>query len=58
MKTVCYIPGLQRSILTTKIPVEYFFLPATFGVGLLLLDEGRKYCVRTYPEGFFARIAW
>ncbi|KAH7119956.1 hypothetical protein B0J11DRAFT_72809 [Dendryphion nanum] len=54
----CYIPSLQRTILTTQVPVEYWFLPAAFGLGLLILDEGRKYMVRTYPKGIFARIAW
>lgn len=57
-KTVCYIPGLQRSIGTTSVPVEHFFLPVAFGLGLLLLDEGRKYWVRRWPKGFIARIAW
>ncbi|KAF2022309.1 calcium ATPase [Aaosphaeria arxii CBS 175.79] len=54
----CYIPSLQKSILTTQVPVEYWFLPAAFGLGLLILDEARKYAVRTWPKGFFARIAW
>ncbi|OJJ42424.1 hypothetical protein ASPZODRAFT_20541 [Penicilliopsis zonata CBS 506.65] len=53
----CYIPGLQKSIDTTSIPAEHFFLPVAFGVGLLFFDEGRKYCVR-HGHGFFARIAW
>lgn len=54
----CYIPGLQRVIGSSQIPVEYFFLPMAFGFGLLLLDEGRKYCVRRYPTGFLAKCAW
>ncbi|CAO2657571.1 Nn.00g036970.m01.CDS01 [Neocucurbitaria sp. VM-36] len=54
----CYIPSLQRTIGTREIPVEYWFLPATFGLGLLMLDEARKYCVRTWPNGVLARIAW
>lgn len=53
-----YIPGLQNTLGTSNVPVEYFFLPAAFGVGLLLLDEGRKWCVRTWPQGVLARIAW
>jgi sodium/potassium-transporting ATPase subunit alpha len=55
---VLYIPGLQSSILTTRVPVEHWFLPAAFGLGLLILDEGRKYVVRTYPKSFLAKIAW
>lgn len=54
----CYIPSLQRTIATTQVSVEYWFLPAAFGLGLLMLDEGRKYAVRTWPKGFFAKIAW
>jgi sodium/potassium-transporting ATPase subunit alpha len=54
----CYIPGLQNTIDTREIPVEYWFLPAAFGIGLLSLDEARKYCVRTWPKGFLAKIAW
>ncbi|KAH4073607.1 hypothetical protein HBI81_060200 [Parastagonospora nodorum] len=54
----CYIPSLQETIGTREVPVEYWFLPAAFGLGLLMLDEGRKYCVRTWPNGLLARIAW
>ncbi|EMD89795.1 hypothetical protein COCC4DRAFT_124864 [Bipolaris maydis ATCC 48331] len=53
-----YIPSLQRVISTTTVPVEHWFLPAAFGAGLLLLDEARKYCVRNWPNGFLAKIAW
>ncbi|KKK25632.1 hypothetical protein ARAM_003675 [Aspergillus rambellii] len=54
----CYIPQLHDSIATTTIPVEHFFLPIAFGLGLLILDETRKYCVRRWPHGVLARIAW
>ncbi|KAF5850735.1 hypothetical protein GGP41_010437 [Bipolaris sorokiniana] len=53
-----YIPSLQNVIGTTTVPVEHWFLPAAFGAGLLLLDEARKYCVRNWPNGFLAKIAW
>ncbi|XP_014557492.1 hypothetical protein COCVIDRAFT_96915 [Bipolaris victoriae FI3] len=53
-----YIPSLQNVIGTTTVPVEHWFLPAAFGTGLLLLDEARKYCVRNWPNGFLAKIAW
>ena len=29
-----------------------------FAIYIVLLDEGRKYCVRTYPKGILAKIAW
>ncbi|OLL24431.1 Sodium/potassium-transporting ATPase subunit alpha-A [Neolecta irregularis DAH-3] len=54
----CYIPTFQNVIGSTKIPVEHFFLPVGFGMGLLCIDEARKLAVRTWPEGFLARIAW
>ncbi|KAH6620011.1 hypothetical protein C7974DRAFT_457820 [Boeremia exigua] len=54
----CYIPGLQNTIDTRQVPVEHWFLPAAFGFGLLMLDEARKYCVRRWPRGLLARIAW
>ncbi|KAL4893613.1 hypothetical protein BDV59DRAFT_193080 [Aspergillus ambiguus] len=54
----CYIPGLQNSIGTTTIPAENFFLPVAFGLGLLILDEGRKYCIRRWPKSFIAKVAW
>ena len=54
----CYIPALQRVIDTRTVSVEHWFLPAAFGMGLLLLDETRKYCVRTWPNGLLAKIAW
>jgi len=41
-----------------KVPVEHWFIPMTFGIGLLSLDELRKMLVRKYPNGFFAKIAW
>ncbi|KAJ9606781.1 hypothetical protein H2200_008790 [Cladophialophora chaetospira] len=41
-----------------KVPVEHWFIPMTFGIGLLSLDELRKMLVRKYPHGFFAKIAW
>lgn len=53
-----YIPSLQKTIGTREISVEHWFLPAAFGIGILLLDEARKYCVRTWPEGLLAKIAW
>jgi sodium/potassium-transporting ATPase subunit alpha len=53
-----YIPSLQRVLLTTSVPVEFWFIPAGFGVGLMLLDEGRRFAVRRWSQGFFAKIAW
>ncbi|KAF2197868.1 calcium ATPase [Delitschia confertaspora ATCC 74209] len=54
----CYIPSIQTTIGTTAVPVEYFFLPAAFGLGLLGLDEGRKFMVRKWPKSWIGRVAW
>ena len=54
----CYIPPPQNTIDTRQVPVEYWFLPAAFGLGPLILGEYRKYCVRTWPDGSLAKIAW
>ncbi|KAF2738493.1 calcium ATPase [Polyplosphaeria fusca] len=54
----CYTPAVQRTIGTSQVPVEHWLLPAAFGVGILVLDEGRKYVVRTWPKGVLARMAW
>ncbi|KAK2807063.1 hypothetical protein FQN51_004677 [Onygenales sp. PD_10] len=53
-----YIPGIQDTVATATVPAEYFFLPVAFGLGLLLLDESRKYCVRRWPKGLLAKLAW
>lgn len=50
----------STSLLTRHqgVPVEYIFLPFAFALGILFLDETRKYFVHKYPKGFLARIAW
>lgn len=53
-----YIPAIQKVFLTADIPAYLFFLPAAYGIGILLLDESRKYFVRRHPKSFLARIAW
>jgi sodium/potassium-transporting ATPase subunit alpha len=53
-----YVPAIQNVLSTSKVPVEHYFLPMAFGIGILLLDEGRKYCVRKWPKGLLARAAW
>jgi sodium/potassium-transporting ATPase subunit alpha len=53
-----YVPKLQKVLGQLPIPAEYWFLPMSFGIAILLLDEGRKFCVRSYPRSYIARIAW
>lgn len=53
-----YVPRLQEVLDTTAVPVEYWFLPMTYGLAILLLDEGRKFAVRKWPKGLLAKFAW
>ncbi|KAF8512193.1 sodium-potassium ATPase [Gautieria morchelliformis] len=53
-----YVPFFQNAFLTRGIPAEHYFIPMTFGVVLLFLDETRKYFVRRNPKGVLARLAW
>ncbi|KAJ4302007.1 hypothetical protein N0V88_002138 [Collariella sp. IMI 366227] len=53
-----YIPQLQTVLGTAEVPVEHWFLPMALGLGILLLDEARKYCLRRWPKGIAARLAW
>lgn len=53
-----YIPQLQPVLGTTRVPVEHWFLPFAFGIFIILVDEARKFCVRKWPGGVFARAAW
>lgn len=54
----CYIPVFHTVLATAPVPVEYFFLPAAFGCGILGLDEGRKWALRNYPGSFLQKFAW
>lgn len=54
----CYVPRLQEVLGTSAVPVEHWLLPMAFGLAVLLLDEGRKFCVRKWPRGVMARWAW
>ena len=53
-----YPSGLQSTLGTSKIPAEHFFLPMAFGLGLLFIDEARKWAVRRWPNGLLAKMAW
>ena len=53
-----YVPNFHTTLGTAKVPVAHWFIPMGFGMGLLLLDEGRKFLVRRYPSSFVAKMAW
>jgi sodium/potassium-transporting ATPase subunit alpha len=44
-----YVPKFQEVLGDMPIPAAHWFLPMTFGLGILLLDELRKFFVRKYP---------
>ena len=53
-----YVHKFQTVLGTSPVPVEYWFLPMGFGMGILLLDEGRKSLVRGKPGSSCAKLAW
>ncbi|KAH9059426.1 sodium-potassium ATPase [Lactarius deliciosus] len=54
----CYVPVFHNIFQTSNIPAKHFFIPLTFALALLILDETRKLIVRKYPKSFLAWIAW
>ncbi|KAF5309044.1 hypothetical protein D9619_013557 [Psilocybe cf. subviscida] len=54
----CYVPWFQQIFQTRPVPAEHIFIPMTFGVALLILDETRKLLVRKYPHSILAKLAW
>ena len=53
-----YVPKFHSVLGAVIVPVEHWFSPMAFGMGILLLDEGRKFLVRKYPTGLLAKCAW
>ncbi|KZV66047.1 sodium-potassium ATPase [Peniophora sp. CONT] len=53
-----YVPAFHSVFQTHDIPVEYFFLPMAFGLGLLVLDEVRKLANHRFPGSLLAWLAW
>ncbi|GAB0132368.1 hypothetical protein EsDP_00000808 [Epichloe bromicola] len=53
-----YIPSIQTVLGTSGVPVEHWFLPFTFGLFIILVDELRRAWVRRCPEGLVAKAAW
>ena len=53
-----HVPKFWETLGTAPAPVEHWFIPFGFGMGILLIDEARKWAVRSYPKGFVAKIAW
>jgi sodium/potassium-transporting ATPase subunit alpha len=53
-----YVPKFQEILGTAQATVEHWFLFMGLGMGMMLLDETRKFAMRRWPKGFLARIAW
>ena len=53
-----YVPKFHQVLDTAIVPVAHWFLPMAFGMGLLLLDETRKFFVRKFPKSLIAKVAW
>jgi len=53
-----YVPKFHSVLSTAIVPVECWFLPFGFGMGLLLFDETRKFLVRKFPRSTIAKMAW
>jgi sodium/potassium-transporting ATPase subunit alpha len=51
-------PGIQSLFGTASVPWEFWLIPFPLALGILVMDEMRKLCVRTWPNGLLARIAW
>lgn len=55
---VTEVPGMQNLFGTASVPIRFWLIPIALGLGMLVLDDLRKLCVRTWPKGLIARIAW
>jgi sodium/potassium-transporting ATPase subunit alpha len=51
-------PWFNRIFHTAPVPAKYIMPTLGFGMLWLIIDELRKWCIRKYPHGFLARIAW
>lgn len=55
---VTEVPGIQNLFDTASVPIEFWLIPIPLGLGILFVDEVRKYIVRKFPGSFIAKIAW
>lgn len=55
---VLYLPGLQGVIGSQRIQWYYWLIPFAYAVGVVFMDEIRKYFVRNFPNSFIAKVAW
>ena len=48
----------QSFLGSTAVPAKYWFIPIPMGLLVLVLDEIRKWIVRSYPDSLLAKLAW
>lgn len=55
---IIYTPGINESLNTRPIPVEFWFFPLVFAVTIVIVDEIRKFFVRHRSPPCFYKLAW
>ncbi|RSL97535.1 hypothetical protein CEP52_010870 [Fusarium oligoseptatum] len=55
---VTEVPGIQNLFDTASVPIEFWLIPIPLGLGILFVDEVRKFIVRKFPWSIVAKIAW
>jgi sodium/potassium-transporting ATPase subunit alpha len=55
---VTEVPIIQFIFHTVPVPLQFWLIPIPFALGVLILDEIRKFAVREFPNGPLVKIAW
>ncbi|KAI8069352.1 hypothetical protein BC940DRAFT_236845 [Gongronella butleri] len=55
---ILYVPVFNVYLGTSPIPVQYWFISFGWAALIMVADELRKLCVRKFPRGPIARMAW
>ena len=55
---ITQVVWFNHVFLTGPVPVKYVMPALGFGTLWLTFDEFRKFCIRKYPRGIAAKLAW
>lgn len=55
---VTEVPGLQSLFNTASVPIQFWFIPLSLALGVVVMDELRKLLVRLFPKGPVAWASW
>jgi sodium/potassium-transporting ATPase subunit alpha len=55
---ITQVGWFNRTFGTGPVPVKYVMPALGFGMLWLIIDELRKWCIRKFPRGPLAKIAW